>query len=68
MIKTVSNQTRNSQASNLEDKNNQKHLTLIERTFNNNVKSDYTEKIEELGKNFNYQVNRDFYWSDPELS
>ncbi|WP_198954205.1 hypothetical protein [Moorena bouillonii] len=68
MIKTVSNQTRNSQASNLEDKNNQKHFTLIERTFNSNVKSDYTEKIEELGKNFNYQVNRDFYWSDPELS
>ncbi|NEQ85370.1 MAG: hypothetical protein F6K26_36230 [Moorea sp. SIO2I5] len=52
----------------MEYKNNQKHFTLIERTFNNNVKSEYTEKIEELGKNFNYQVNRDFYWSDPELS
>lgn len=46
----------------------QKHLTLIERTFQSNAKSDYTEKIEDLGRKFNYQVERDFYWGDPELS
>ncbi|MEM9923433.1 MAG: hypothetical protein AAF915_06750 [Cyanobacteria bacterium P01_D01_bin.50] len=68
MVNTIPTQNINSQTSNLGNTKNQKHLTLIERTLKSNSESDYTEKIEELGRNFNYQVDRDFYWSKPELS
>lgn len=68
MVNTIPTQNINSQTSNLGNTKNQKHLTLIERTLKSNSESDYTEKIEELGRNFKYQINRDFYWSNPELS
>ncbi|MEC4883855.1 MAG: hypothetical protein SAL70_21380 [Scytonema sp. PMC 1070.18] len=45
-----------------------KHLKLITTTYQNNSKSDYTEKIEELFKNFNYNHNKNQYWSEPEQS
>jgi hypothetical protein len=45
-----------------------KHERLISKTYQSNVESDYTEKIEELGKNFDYHSNSDSYWGDPELS
>ncbi len=45
-----------------------KHVKLIEVTYENNNDSDYTEKIKELDKNFNYSSNSNYYWSDPELS
>lgn len=45
-----------------------KHIQLIERTYQNNIDSDYTEKLRDLGKEFNYDKNRDYYWGDKELS
>ncbi|RCJ29604.1 hypothetical protein A6770_21865 [Nostoc minutum NIES-26] len=45
-----------------------KHLKLTEINYRRNTESDYTEKITELDKNFNYSSNRDCYWSQPEFS
>ena len=45
-----------------------KHLKVTEINYRNNSESNYTEKIEELEKNFNYSNNSDHYWSHPELS
>ena len=45
-----------------------KHFQLINKTFQSNSDSDYTEKIEALGKNFDYSRDRDYYWGEPEFS
>jgi len=45
-----------------------KHVKVTEINYRRNIDSDYTEKIEELDKNFNYSSNSDHYWSEPELS
>ena len=45
-----------------------KHFQLIEKTYQSNLDSDYTEKIAELGKNFDYGTNSDRYWGSPKLS
>ncbi|MEM6599613.1 MAG: hypothetical protein AAF635_15865, partial [Cyanobacteria bacterium P01_C01_bin.69] len=45
-----------------------KHFKLIDRTYENNVDSDYTEKIEALGKSFQYQENSSDFWGDVEFS
>ncbi|MGV2829417.1 hypothetical protein [Myxosarcina sp. GI1(2024)] len=45
-----------------------KYIKLINNTFSSNNDSDYTEKIQELDKNFNYSTNSNYYWSDPEQS
>ena len=45
-----------------------KSLKLIEKNYQSNLDSDYTERIEELDKNFNYNNNSNHYWSEPELS
>ena len=43
-------------------------LQLISRTYHNNTESDYTEKIQELDRNFKYAEVKDLYWNAPELS
>lgn len=45
-----------------------KHVKLTEINYRRNTESDYTEKIEELDKHFNYSSNSDYYWGEPELS
>lgn len=45
-----------------------KHTQLIAKTYQNNTDSDYTEKMETLGKNFDYQTNSHAYWGEPEFS
>lgn len=45
-----------------------KSLQIITKTFNNNVNSDYTEKIKQLDRSFDYQQNRNNYWCFPEQS
>ena len=65
MITNTSQQTKDHQT----DFNSQKkHKKLTEVTYANNSKSDYTEKIETLGSQFNYDDNRNHYWGPPELS
>lgn len=41
---------------------------FLERNYQNNLESDYTEKIEDLYKNFQYERNSQHYWTKPELS
>ena len=45
-----------------------KHTRLIAKTYQNNTNSDYTEKLETLGKNFDYESNSKVYWGEPEFS
>lgn len=45
-----------------------KHLKLISKTYQNNTDSDYTEKIRDLGNEFDYKSNNNYYWGDRELS
>ena len=45
-----------------------KTFKVIDNIFQKNTNSDYTEKIRELDKNFDYESNRNYYWSDPEQS
>ena len=43
-------------------------LQLMERTYHSNTDSDYTEKIQELDRNFKYSDVSNYYWNAPELS
>ena len=43
-------------------------LRILEKNYRNNLDSDYTERIEQLDKNFKYSSNSNHYWSEPELS
>ena len=45
-----------------------KHHKINTINYQNNVNSDYTEKIEQLDRAFNYADNSGHYWGDPELS
>jgi hypothetical protein len=45
-----------------------KHFQIIAKTFKNNTESDYTEKIRDLGNEFNYAANSSYYWGPAELS
>lgn len=43
-------------------------LKLIETNYRTNTSSDYTEKIQELDKDFKYSDNSNYYWNNPEFS
>lgn len=69
MIDSLTTQGQNHQSSIiLPQIQEKKHLKVSEITYRNNIESDYTEKIEQLDKSFNYADNSNYYWSDPELS
>ena len=68
MMNTFDLQPKSGQSSTLPEKSKKKHLKVTEITYQNNTESNYTEKIEELEKNFNYSNNSNHYWSAPELS
>jgi hypothetical protein len=44
------------------------HFQVIEKTFKNNSDSDYTEKVRDLGNEFNYASNSNHFWGDRDLS
>lgn len=50
------------------EQKSKKHIKLTEINYRRNTESDYTEKIEELDKHFDYNSNSDYYWSEPEFS
>lgn len=52
----------------LNQEQTKKSKKLIETIYRNNTESDYTEKIQDLSKNFNYNNNSNHYWSEPEQS
>ena len=56
------------QFSTLSEDKVKKHVKITEINYQRNIDSDYTEKIEDLDKNFNYSSNSNHYWSEPELS
>ncbi|MEO1672503.1 MAG: hypothetical protein AAFR77_17300, partial [Cyanobacteria bacterium J06631_2] len=41
---------------------------LIDTTYRNNSDSDYTEKIDQLCRSFDYSRNSLHYWSEPKQS
>lgn len=45
-----------------------KYAKRVELNHQNNLHSDYTEKIQELDRNFDYDKDRNCYWSDPQMS
>lgn len=45
-----------------------KYAKRVELNHQNNLHSDYTEKIQELDRNFDYSKDRHYYWSDPQMS
>ncbi len=44
------------------------YLQQIQKTYDHNCASSYTEKIETLDDQFSYAPNRQHYWSEPEQS
>lgn len=48
--------------------NRKRHTNTIEKTWSNNVESDYTEKMVALARDFDYERDRHSFWVDPELS
>ena len=43
-------------------------LKTLTKNHQNNLNSDYTEKIKKLNKDFHYEKNQARYWSDPQFS
>ncbi|MGL4882098.1 MAG: hypothetical protein ACRC8K_13685, partial [Waterburya sp.] len=56
------------QSSNLGNPREKKHFKVIEKTYHNNTNSDYTDKLWDLAKSFDYTSNSNHYWTNPELS
>lgn len=55
-------------SSTLPKRREKKHFEVIEKTYGNNTNSDYTEKLWDLARNFDYTSDSNHYWSNPELS
>jgi hypothetical protein len=68
MVDTLKAPAPNDQFSTSSEEKVKKHIKLTEINYRRNTESDFTEKIEELDKNFNYSNNSEHYWSEPELS
>lgn len=68
MINTPKASAPQNQVSPVSEGHVKKHIKLSEINYRRNTESDFTEKIEELDKNFNYSSNSNDYWSEPELS
>ena len=64
-IKTLNTESNSSKLCAGKTKN---HRKVVEVTYRNNANSDYTEKIRELDKNFDYSCNSNYYWADSEQS
>jgi hypothetical protein len=45
-----------------------KHSKITEINYRRNVESDYTERMTELDRAFDYERDRHHYWGEPELS
>jgi hypothetical protein len=68
MVDAIKAPTLTEQFSTLSEDKVKKHVKLTEINYRRNTESDFTEKIEELDKHFNYGSNSNHYWSEPELS
>lgn len=52
----------------ISEEKTKKHIKLTDINYRRNIASDFTERIEEIDKAFNYSDNSNHYWSEPELS
>nr|RNJ65942.1 MAG: hypothetical protein EDM05_28295 [Leptolyngbya sp. IPPAS B-1204] len=69
MVDTLERKENNTQSSILTNSEiRQKYSNRVEINHRHNVASDYTEKIQELDKSFNYSDNCPYYWGEPHLS
>jgi hypothetical protein len=68
MVETTQALPPETQYSTLSEEKLKKHIKLSEINYRRNTESDYTEKIENLDKEFDYRSNSDYYWGEPELS
>lgn len=68
MVNKVKTPRTQKPSSSLIQRQRKKHDKLIETTYRSNTSSNYTEKIEELSNNFNYNSNSGSYWSEPKQS
>ena len=68
MVNAIKAPELENQFSTLSEEKVKKHIKLTEINYRRNTESDFTEKIEELDKNFKYSSNSEHYWSEPELS
>lgn len=68
MVSIIDARDRENERVDLSEGKEKRHFQVIEKTYRNNMDSDYTEKMEALGKNFDYARNSNCYWGDPELS
>lgn len=68
MVDTTSSPDIENQSLTPSEMHGKRHLKLTEINYRNNADSNYTEKIKELGKSFNYSSHSNDYWSEPELS
>ncbi len=67
MVNTIRSPQSQAQSTAFEAKT-KKHIKVTEINYRRNVESDFTEKIEALDQAFDYERDRDHYWSEPELS
>lgn len=68
MVNSTTSQTPEDQFFTPFEMHEKKHLKVNEINYRNNTNSDYTEKIRDLDKNFNYSSHSNDYWSEPNLS
>lgn len=68
MIEPTQSPETNQPSSSRSDAQVKKHLKLAEVNYRRNTESSYTEKIQQLDKDFNYSSNSDRYWGELELS
>jgi len=68
MVDTAKMPDTKNQPSSPSEEQVKKHVKITEINYRRNIESGFTEKIEELDKNFNYSSNSNHYWSEPELS
>jgi hypothetical protein len=68
MVNIAKSSELENQSLKLSEEKEKKHIKLSEINYRRNTESDYTEKIEELDKDFNYSSNSNHNWSEPELS
>ena len=52
----------------ISDSMNIKHLKVLEKNYQTNLSTDYTEKIKKLDQDFKYTKNSNHYWTEPEQS
>lgn len=67
MIEPTQSAETNQPSSSRSDAQVKKYLKLAEVNYRCNTESSYTEKIQQLGKDFNYSSNSDRYWREPAL-